>query len=175
MSLRSNCLIRSDSSLLKQENDFLETVLPLRAFATLTTAQRFSEEKLRCAFDGWILGIQAHQRSTLGWVWSIETRPQRHIHAALVAARALDCEYAATLWRRMVSPRYLEAARVAPYLCGLCGLGYILKRLPDSGERIQFSANLPAFATGSGKPLFRANSAQRRQQRRILAQIERTS
>jgi hypothetical protein len=157
--------------LLKQENDFLETVLPLRVFATLTTARRFSEERLRYAFDEWILEIQAHQRFTLGWVRSVEIQPKPHIHAALVAACALDSEYAATLWQRMVAPRYLEAAKIEPYRRNLCGLSYILKQLPDSGERIQFSENLAAFAINRGPSCFLTTSAQRRQERRIRAQI----
>jgi len=157
--------------MLRQENDFLETVLPLRVFATLTTARRFSEERLRHAFDEWILGIQAHQRLTLGWVRSIEIGPQRHLHAALVAACALDCEYIAALWRQMVAPRYVDAAEVKAYRRGLCGLGYILKQLPDPCEEIQFSENLAAFAVKREPSGFRTTSAQRRQERRIRAQI----
>jgi hypothetical protein len=132
---------------------------------------RVSEARQSSLFIGWAGGIQERHRATLGWVRSIETRPKPHIHAALIAAVPLDCEYAAALWRWMVAPHYLEAALVEPYWRGLCGLGYVLKQLPDAGEGVQFSPNLPAFASNSGKSLFRTNSAQRRQQRRIQAQL----
>jgi hypothetical protein len=73
----------------------------------------------------------------------------------------------------MVAPRYTEAARVEPYRRGLCGLAYVLKRLGSPKEEPQLSDNIQAFAFGYGRPLFRTNSAQRRQVRRIKAQTMR--
>ena len=153
--------------------NFLESKLPARAFATLTTPRRIPFHKIDESFSAWIRGIQAHNRLTLGWVKSIENDPQRHIHAALIAVSPLDCTHAAALWRSMVAPRYSEAAKVEPYRRGLCGLGYVLKRLDGRMEEIQFSENIRAFAPGSGKSCFRTSSAQRRQVRRIKAEIRR--
>lgn len=167
--------LRSLPALAWLEGDFLESFLPVSAFAHLTTVRRFSEEKICCAFNEWIHGIQAYERLTLGWVRAIEAKPQRHIHAALIAAGELDCKYAARLWQQMVAPHYDEAASVKPYQCGLGGLGYILKQLGSPAEGIRYSDNIAAFAQNCEKSLFPTNSAQRRQQRRIRAQTERVS
>jgi hypothetical protein len=157
----------------KVEGNFLESKLPARAFATLTTKSRMAQPQFDELFRVWIRGLQAHNRVTLGWVKSQESDPRRHIHVALVAAAPLDCGHAATLWQAMVAPRYSEAASVEPYTRGLCGLGYVLKRLGSPNEESQFSDNLHAFALGSGESLFRTNSAQRRQVRRIKVQLNR--
>jgi hypothetical protein len=151
------------------EGDFLEWTLPAKAFATLSTRCRVAPHRLDELFTAWIQGVQAHDRITLGWVRSIEIYPQAHVHAALIAAAPLDCTHAALLWRAMTAPRYSDAARVEPYLNGLCGLGYVLKHLGSSTEEAQFSDNISAFAPGCGKSLFRTNSVQRRHVRRIKA------
>lgn len=159
--------------LARLEGDFLEFKLPVRAFATLTTPNRTSRHRLDQLFKKeWIPGIQAHNRATLGWIMSSENTPSWwHIHAALIAAVPLDYAHAALLWQTMVAPRYSEAARVYPYRDGLCGLGYVLKSINGRSEEIQMSDNITAFAQGSGKSYFRTTSAQRRQARRINAQI----
>ena len=164
--------MQSLSALDRLEGIFLESVLPVRAFATLTTAHLHSEWRICSAYSGWIRGVQSFEHLTLGWIRGIELHPQRHIHAALVAARELDCEYAERLWQRMVAPRYDGAALVEPYRRGLCGLGYILKQLPEVDDGIQLSSNLPAFAQSGGKTMFRDTPAQRRQYRRIQEQIQ---
>jgi len=160
---------RRISPLAKMEGNFLECNLPARAFATLTTLHRVTQYRLDEMFLAWIHGVQAQHRLTLGWIKTIEICPQPHIHAALIAAAPLDCAQAALLWRTMVAPRYSDAARVEPYVNGLCGLPYVLKRLGSLTEEPQFSDNILAFAPGSGKSLFRTNSAQRRQVCRIKA------
>jgi hypothetical protein len=151
------------------EGDFLEWTLPAKAFATLSTRCRVAPHRLDELFTAWIQGVQAHDRITLGWVRSIEFHPQSHVHAALIAVAPLDCTHAEMLWQAMAAPRYSAAARVEPYLDGLCGLGYVLKHLGSPTEEPQFSDNIQAFASGSGKSLFRTNSAQRRQVFRIKA------
>jgi hypothetical protein len=160
-------------ALSRLEAAFLESVLPLRAFAHLTTLDPMTADALAESYRAWTGSFQAYHRFTLGWVRSIEFDPQPHIHAALVASRPLDCEYAARLWRQMIAPRYADAAKVEPYRRGLCGLGYILKEIHSPRDCIQFSANLAAFGRGQGKSLFPTNAAQRRQQRRIKEQFER--
>jgi hypothetical protein len=151
------------------EGNFLEWNLPARAFATLTTLHHVAQYRLDEMFLAWIRGVQAQHRLTLGWIKTIELVPQPHIHAALIAAAPLDCAHAALLWRTMAAPRYTQAARVEPYVNGLCGLPYVVKRLGSPTEEPQFSDNILAFAPGSGKSLFRTNSAQRRQVCRIKA------
>jgi hypothetical protein len=151
------------------EGNFLEVNLPARAFATLTTRSRVTQYRLDEWFLAWIHGVQAQHRLTLGWVKTVETGPHPHIHAVLIAATPLDCTQAALLWRTMVAPRYSAAARVEPYMDGLCGLPYVVKRLGSFTEEPQFSDNIQAFAPGCGKSLFRTNSAQRRQVCRIKA------
>ncbi len=161
--------------LAKLESRFLESILPVRAFVTLTTRRRMALHRLDNAFCVWIRSLQAHNGVTLGWIRSTEETPQRHIHAALIAASPLDCAHAAVLWRMMVSPRYAEAAVVEPYKDGLYGLGYVLKQLGSSNEEIQFSDNIAAFAQHGGKSLFPTNAAQRRQRRRIGTQLTQAS
>jgi hypothetical protein len=134
-----------------------------------------SSASLNEAFLAWIQSIQAHHKTTLGWVRSIECFPKPHIHAALIAALSLDCAFVATLWQEMVAPRYSEAAKVGPYRRGHCGLGYILKQLDSRLERIEYSDNIAAFAPGSGKSHFGTSSAETRQIRRIQAQILRAN
>lgn len=155
------------------EGEFLEAALPFKAIAHLTTPMPMSEVTLRGVFFRWILQLQKHHRVTLGWVLSIETQPQRHIHAGLIASVPLNCEYAATLWREMIAVHSLEAAKVVPYKRGLGGLGYSLKRLGSADECIQFSENLAVFVPNGCKSRFRTSSAQRRQQRRIREQLAR--
>ena len=157
----------------KIEGKFLESTLPVRAFATLTTLRSARLPMLKQSFSAWVQGIQAHNRLTLGWIKSIENDSWKHIHAVLIASAPLDCVHAATLWQAMVAPRYSQAAKVEPYRPGLCGLGYVLKRLGSTEEDIEFSRNIRSFASGSGKSLFRTKSAERRQSRRISAQCER--
>jgi len=159
----------------KMEGNFLESRLPARAFATLTTPRRVGQRRLAESFSAWIQGIQAHNRVTLGWIKSIENDSQPHIHAALIAAARLDCTHAAMLWRAMVAPHYSEAAIVKPFRRGLCGLGYVLKRLGNTTEDIQFSENITSFAAGNEKSLFRTSSAERRQGRRIKGQFKQDS
>jgi hypothetical protein len=157
--------------LAKLESCFLESLLPFQAIAHLTTLRPMSRERLDDAFSQWVQALRRHHRITLGWVRAIEDSPQRHIHAALIAAIPLDCAHAAAFWRGIVSPRYIEAAIVELYRDGLCGIGYVLKRLHNPAEQIQFSDNIAAFAQPGGKSHFRTNSAQRRQRRRIGEQL----
>ncbi len=162
---------RSIPRLAQLEGNFLESVLPIRAFATLTTRGQVTQYWLDELFSTWIVGVQAHNRMTVGWIKSREIDPQRHIHAALVAASPLDCAQAAQLWKLIAAPRYSEAAKIEPYQDAICGLGYVLKELDSSAEDVHFSPNLNAFAPNL-KPVFRTNSAQTRQLRRIKAQLE---
>jgi len=159
----------------KMEGNFLESKLPAQAFATLETFHQAAQCNLDESFSAWIQGLQAQNGITLGWIKSIEIEPQPHIHAALIAAAPLDCVHAAILWRVMVASRHSKAAEVYPYRRGLCGLGYVLKRLGSDAEDIQFSDNIASFAAGIGESLFRTSSAERRQRRRIKAQLEQGS
>lgn len=164
--------MRSLRALCRSEGAFLEYVLPIRAFATLTTLRQFSEARICGAFSEWISGLQRHSRLTLGWVRAIETRPRRHIHAALVAAEELDCDHAAISWRKLAAPRYADAAKVEPFRYGLYGLGYILKLMPQTDAGIQFSPNLSAFAHDGRESIFPTTPAERRHRRRIKAQMQ---
>jgi hypothetical protein len=159
--------------LAKLESRFLESVLPVQAIAHLTTLRPMSRDRLDDAFSKWIQALQAHHRMTLGWAKSMEEAPQRHIHAALIAARPLDCAFAAIRWQAMVSPRYDDAAIVKPYRPDLYGIGYVFKQHGSPMGEAQFSDNIAAFATNAGKSLFPTNSAEERQRRRIRMQIER--
>jgi hypothetical protein len=157
------------SQLALDEGEFLETVVPVRAFATLTTLRRCAQERLLDFFQRWVRALQRHQRLTLGWIRALESRPHRHIHVALVSSVPLDCAFAGLLWREIAAPRYANAAEVRPYLRGRCGLGYVLKTLDACYEDAEFSSNLTAFALFSSAS--RTNSAQRRQRRRIQVQL----
>lgn len=173
MSMNSSAAGRHRISPLAQlEGNFLESRLPVRAFATLTTPGQVAQHRFDELFSAWIRGVQAHNRLTIGWIRAEECAPQRHLHAALIAASSLDCAHAAQLWKFIAAPRFSEAAKVEQFQEGICGLGYVLKSLGSSPEDVQFSPNLAAFASNL-KSVFRTNSAQRRQRRRIMEQIER--
>jgi hypothetical protein len=171
VSLTGNTGTKRIPSMAAREGNFLEAMLPVRAFATLTAPQQLSQGRLSDFFHCWAIGIQRHEQITLGWIKSVELRPRRHIHAALVAAAPLDCDFAAESWRGLVAPRYASAAKVEAYQKGRCGLGYVLKTLDTPYEDAEVSPNLSAFAP-SLKAHFRPNSAQKRQRRRIKTQLE---
>jgi len=85
----------------------------------------------------------------------------------LIAGSPLDCSHAEELWQSIAAPRYKQAGQVKPYRRGVCGLGYVLKRLGSSGEDIQFSDNISAFSPQSASRFFGRNAAERRQLQRI--------
>ena len=160
------------SPLAKLEGKFIESNLPLQAFAHLTIPWRGNQEKLFGQFRGWIQALQRYHRITIGWVITLEHKPSPHIHAALIASAPLDCTHAALLWRAIAAPRYSEAARVEAYRDGCCGLGYVLKQLDTNAEDIRFSDNLTAFASTAGQSAFEASPSHLRQQRRIQKQLK---
>lgn len=153
------------------EGEFLEAMLPVKAFATLTTRHQAAVGMLYHQFALWIRAIQKHHRVTVGWVLSIESFPKRHIHAALVASIPIECDHAAALWQGIAAAGYSEAAKVKPYRIGRCGLGYVLKQLGAHGNEIRYSDNIAAFSARSAKSRFPTTPTQRRQQRRIRAQL----
>lgn len=155
----------------KTECEFLESILPVKSFAHLTTLHKISSDHLKSILRAWILGIQKHHGVTMGWVRSIESLPQKHIHAALIAPVPIDCDYAAALWQALASPGYSEAAKVEPYLVGRCGLGYVLKQLCSPSGDIEYSDNITAFSSRPLKSRFPTTPRQRRNQRRIQRQI----
>lgn len=152
------------------EGKFLETTLPLQAFATLTLPYHASTMTLDDGFSRWIRSVQSHNRLTLGWIRAYEQEPERHIHAVLLAAGPLDCYHAALVWREQVARRYPMAAEVEPYRYGIGGLAYVMKSLDRPTEEVQFSANLSGFLPKSAARFFGRNSAERRQLRRIRRQ-----
>ena len=152
------------------EGKFLETKLPLRAFATLTLPYHVSPMTLDDRFSRWVRSVQSHNRLTLGWIRAYEQDPERHIHAVLLAAAPLDCHHAALIWREQIARRYSPAAKVEPYKCGIGGLAYVLKSLARDYEHVQFSRNLSGFVQGGASRFFGSNSAERRQLRRIQRQ-----
>jgi hypothetical protein len=151
---------------------FLEGQLPIRAFATLTTRTPASQGEFDDFIHQWVRDLQEHNGITLGWLGAYEYTPRRHAHVALIASAPLDCVHAESQWRIIAAPLYRQAAVVRKHRDGICGLGYILKSLDTPAEEIEFSDNLSSFVRGSVKSLFRSNSAQRRQRRRIHAQMK---
>lgn len=152
------------------EGEFLETALPLRAFATLTLPYHASTMTLDDSFSRWTRSIQSHNRLTLGWIKAYEHRPERHIHTVLLAAGPLDCYHAALIWREQMAKRYPLAAEVEPYINGMGGLAYVMKSLDRQAEDVQFSNNLSAFLPSSSARFFGCNSSGRRQINRIKRQ-----
>lgn len=159
----------------KEMGDFLENVLPVRAFASLTTRTQISQSEFDYLVNQWVRGMQEHNRLTIAWIKSYEYGVRRHAHVALIAAAPLDCVFAEILWRKLAAPRYRRAAVVKPYSKGACGAGYVIKCLDTPVEEVAFSENLNAFAMGNRKSLFRSTSRQRRQRRRIDAQMKQYS
>lgn len=152
------------------EGEFLENVHTAQAFVTLTRTSHASRLKLHDDFQRWTRGLQKHNRLTVGWIKAVEPSPRRHIHIILFAGKAIDCAHAEDLWRAIVAPRYLEAARVDPYAYGIGGAAYVLKSLDRDYEDVQFSPNLIAFYPDSEHLAFGSNRSERRQIRRIRAQ-----
>jgi hypothetical protein len=156
----------------KDMGDFLEKVLPLQAFATLTTRRQISQSEFDHLLREWLRGVQSHNGLTIGTIKAYEYGVRRHAHLGLIAAAPLDCLHAERLWEKLTAPRYRRAAVVEPFSIGVAGLGYIMKSLNAPTEEIMFSDNLAAFAKGTGKSQFLSTSAQRRQHRRIQTQLE---
>ncbi len=152
------------------EGDFLENVHTAQAFVTLTRTSHASRLKLHDDFQRWTRGLQKHNRLTVGWIKAVEPLPRRHIHIIVFAGKAINLTHAEDLWRAIVAPRYLEAARVEPYTHGIGGAAYVLKSLDRDYEDVQFSPNLTAFYPNSEHLAFGRNRAERRQVRRIRAQ-----
>ena len=148
----------------------LEEILPFRAVATLTFPRNASILTLDGTFARWIDGVQAHNKLTLGFIRAYEIRPRRHIHAALVAAGALDCLHAALLWQSVIGRASSTLAQVKPYQAGLGGLGYLAKTLDSPGEDVQMSKNLSAFGNRAAHRFFGLRAPERRQLRRIKLQ-----
>lgn len=159
----------------KVEGEFLEVTLPMKALGHLTTSYPRSMDRLAYIFRAWILDLQRHHGATLGWVRTIERSPQPHIHVALVCSVPIDCDYAVRSWRRLAAPRYFDAARVEPYRRCHYGIAYVLKQLECSATAIQCSDNISAFALGAGESRFPTTPTQRRQYRRIKAQLKQES
>jgi hypothetical protein len=103
----------------------------------------------------------------VGFIKAYEWEPRRHIHAAIVAAHALDCQHAELLWQSVIGRRSSSAAEVEPFRYGVGGLAYVMKSLDSLPEDVQFSDNLSAFHLGSASRFFGRKSAERRQVRRI--------
>ena len=157
----------------KTECEFLESIFSVKSFVHLTTRHRMTSDHLKSVFRLWIHGIQKHHRVTVGWVRSIEHFPKWHIHAALIAPVAIDCDYAAASWETLAAPGYSDAAIVEPYRKGRCGMGYVLKQLNYPASMIEYSENITAFADGARNSRFPTTPAQARQQRRIREQFQR--
>jgi hypothetical protein len=163
------------SAIAVKEGLFLEATLPLQAIATLTTFLQASQMNFDDAFRRWLRDLQEHHHMTIGFIKAQEYEGQRHVHVGLIAAAPLDCSYAERRWRAIAAPRYRQATVVRPNRDEASGLWYVLKSLGTPTEEIQFSDNLTAFAIGNRKSLFRSTSAQRRQRRRIGAQLKKHS
>ncbi len=154
----------------KQGAGYLESILPLQVFATLTVPFEISVIRLDGLFNRWITGVQAHSRLTLGFIKAYERQPRLHVHAALVAAHRLNCDHAQLLWQGLIGKRSSSAADVEPYRYGIDGLAYVMKSLDTMPDDVQFSRNLSAFRDGSASRFFGRNSYERRQVRRIRLQ-----
>jgi hypothetical protein len=105
-----------------------------------------------------------------GWIKAIEPFPLRHIHIILFSGKEIDCSHAEDLWKAIVAPRYLDAAKVEQYVQGIGGASYVLKSLDKDYEDVEFSPNLTAFYPGSAALSFGRNRSERRQIQRIRAQ-----
>jgi hypothetical protein len=154
------------------EGCFLESELPLVAFATLTLPTRASRVRLDTSFDQWVQGVQAHNVRTIGWIRAYEPRPQLHAHVVLLSAGPVDCEQAVWLWMHVTGARSRGAAKVEPYQQGIGGLNYVLKSLGSDAEDIGFSQNLSAFVPHGDTRFFGLNAEERRHIRRIQAQAQ---
>lgn len=151
--------------------EFLESRMPLQAIAHLTSPVPRSSQMLDTAFIEWVAAVQSFSRVTVGWVRADELHPQRHIHAALIAARPLDCSHAQQAWQSKVGIRYEAAALVQPFRDDAGGLAYILKTLGDDADAVRFSDNFTAFSELATSLKFQTRN-QRRQCRRIRSQMQ---
>ncbi len=94
------------------------------------------------------------------------------MHAALIAARPLDSTIAEFHWLNIIASRNRKLVEVKPYQDGLCGLGYILKRLGSVREDIRFSSNLAAFVPDAASRFYGRKGPEKRQLSRIRTQIQ---
>jgi len=154
------------------EGAFLEENLPVVAFATLTLPQTTSRLRMDTLFDDWLRLLEAHNRSTIGWVRSYEASPRLHAHATLLAASPIDCGHAERAWQQVAGIKASNAAVVEPFVKGIAGFAYILKMLGrPSFEDVRFSDNLTAFAPNATLDVKDLRPRQRRFLRRIRARV----
>lgn len=152
------------------EASFVESRLPLQAFATLTLRCAASAMRLDDYYARWIRAVQAHNRITIGWIRAYELLPMRHIHAALVAAAPLDCTHASLIWQQIAAWRRSDAAKVEPYKFGIGGLDYVTKSWDTMHEDLAWSDNITAFDPDAEVRFFGTGGNEPRQMRRIRAQ-----
>lgn len=154
---------------------FLEERIAFQAFVTLTFVRSVSIRQIDGVLAAWISELQKHNRATVGWIRAIEPKPRRHVHLLLVTGGALDRAHAERTWKDFAGGNFREAARIEEYVKGIGGGAYVLKMLDHNYEDVRFSDNLSAFYGEAGTSFFGSTRGQRRQMRRIQAQMSRTS
>jgi hypothetical protein len=163
------------SNMAKIEGAFLESVLPVQALAVLTTRVQASQHQFDGYIRQWVREEQEHHGMTLGYLRAYEYVPLRHAHVVLIASAPLDCLHVQKSWQAIAAPRSRRAAVVWRHRSGLCGAEYAIKSLESPVEEIEFSPNVAYFGMGNRRSLFSTKPAQRRQHRRINAQMKQHS
>jgi hypothetical protein len=148
----------------------LESALPVQLIATLTAARIRAQQGFDTLFSEWVSAIQRRERKTIAFVRADELRPQRHIHALLIAARPLSVEIATFEWQVFAGSKCRDAALVEPYQGGGGGLAYVLKRMNEPDGDVMVSGNLARFGRFRDAERGTMKSAERRQCRRIARQ-----
>ena len=154
------------------EAAFIESRIPLRAFAVLTmehgaSALKFSELHYR-----WVRALQEHHRVTIGWARAFELRPARHLHTVLSAVQPLDCDYAKLLWKHVAGQRHPDAALVRPYKVRIDGLAYTIKSLCDANADIRYSKDFTGFDPNADRRFYGSMPGEARHIRRIAKQAK---
>jgi hypothetical protein len=70
---------------------FLEAKLPVQAYLTLTTECGVGRLHMLGAFNRLVKDMMAHERQTLAWIRATEYTSKLHLHAAIIAAKPIDC------------------------------------------------------------------------------------
>jgi hypothetical protein len=158
------------SSVAQCEGAFLETALPVVAFASLTTPRKISRIRFDGVFKQWIDLVQAEERVSLGWVRAYEQAPYLHAHAAIIATAPIHCRRSEDLWMQVTGSPRKDSAKVESFEPGIYGVAYILKTLGTEHEDIAFSPNIPAFVPASDDQFYGRTPKERRARKRILLQ-----
>lgn len=165
--MRGRMTLKTSHSHPRQTGTFLER-LPVRLLCHLTSPCGRCREAWELAFDDWLDQVERVHHCPIAYIRSLEPKPARHLHIALVATLPLSAHICEELWRGVLGTKSKSAAMVQPFQPGAGGMAYILKTLGSDHEKVEFSPNIDYFDPLGWRPRRSTTSRERRSARRAI-------